>query len=948
MRKPLLITTSLAALICLHFLLNESISYAQGDSIRLSSSDLTIEIGRQKGNLLSIQDKYDHELVANQEGHLFEFVLQKEGGETKYVNSNQADRVRVDQSDTHRLTLRYSQIASYGDDLSATLEIEAHPLKSGITFKLDTTNRTAWILSEATYPVIDMPMTLGPTHSDDTAFVPGGDGFIVRSEALDNVFAWRSYPGMASMQFMAYYDDNQGLSLQGRDTEGNVKAIFIHNEDDVLRLRMTYLLTYEPGRDFLGPPEVLYACKKSWMDAAEHYREWALEQDWARPPANQPEWMNDAAFLTVYKFRPVKNVDEPPFEGTDYQPSGTLNDDNTCLFIPYDDAHSGRGITGMSSLCVVSKSWRDFLTPPSADSPPRNMLLCKEWEHEGAFTSPYYFPLYPSEETIKSVLAEVGQYGHMPGPSLAGAKWMIGRNELQDGTYVVTAFDGRERFETEGRGLCVVEENGDVLRRGPRTGWAGEYSFFCLGTEWARSFWNDTCKKLVKAGFVFLHFDQFNGGNCPDCYSTEHGHPRGPGTWKIKRIRELLKEVRDTGQALEPRLLMTMEDPQELLIDRIDIHFSKLSNFIPGGLSPGSEMVPAFQFVYHSVCQNLNHMNWVTTYPNEYDCISTIRSSIWGTWPSFRWSEGEYLDGGSRTFDLPQPQKIDLKQRTLMQNMGYTAFGYARKYLMARESLMLQTEALDVPDFEFLIQNNDYEWGRYLQKTPAIMHSAWKIVKDGEADLAFIFANISDTSVSFAYNFRVGPEGRDRPKPGQALQFYTNGFKGNSVAMPENSLEFTVPAFSVVMIETTNSIEAEPEPAGPALEDFETGDFSNFAWEHEGGAPWFITDTQANSGVYSARAGDIRNSEVSTLKLTRQCQAGEISFSVRTSSESGFDELSFSIDGDQVGSWSGETEWTDVSFSISAGTHSLKWSYDKDGSVSEGEDTAWLDDITLP
>ena len=57
MRKPLLTTTSLAALICLHFLLNESISYAQGDSIRLSSSDLSIEIGREKGNLLSIQDK---------------------------------------------------------------------------------------------------------------------------------------------------------------------------------------------------------------------------------------------------------------------------------------------------------------------------------------------------------------------------------------------------------------------------------------------------------------------------------------------------------------------------------------------------------------------------------------------------------------------------------------------------------------------------------------------------------------------------------------------------------------------------------------------------------------------------------------------------------------------------------------------------------------------------
>ncbi len=85
----------------------------------------------------------------------------------------------------------------------------------------------------------------------------------------------------------------------------------------------------------------------------------------------------------------------------------------------------------------------------------------------------------------------------------------------------------------------------------------------------------------------------------------------------------------------------------------------------------------------------------------------------------------------------------------------------------------------------------------------------------------------------------------------------------------------------------------------------------------------------------------------STLTLTFDCLDGDISFFVKVSSESGFDKLSFRIDGTVVGQWSGETEWTGVSYPVLAGHHVFEWEYAKDASGFDGADKAWIDDIAF-
>jgi len=142
-------------------------------------------------------------------------------------------------------------------------------------------------------------------------------------------------------------------------------------------------------------------------------------------------------------------------------------------------------------------------------------------------------------------------------------------------------------------------------------------------------------------------------------------------------------------------------------------------------------------------------------------------------------------------------------------------------------------------------------------------------------------------------------------------------------------------------------IESEGSTASTEGDDFETGDFSKIPWEHAGDSDWIVTSQESHSGAYSAKAGTISDGDQSTLQVTLQCVQGNISFYRKVSSESGFDKLKFYIDAVEKGAWSGDQDWSEVSFPVDEGIRTFEWTYSKDGSVSEGEDTAWIDDIKL-
>ena len=136
---------------------------------------------------------------------------------------------------------------------------------------------------------------------------------------------------------------------------------------------------------------------------------------------------------------------------------------------------------------------------------------------------------------------------------------------------------------------------------------------------------------------------------------------------------------------------------------------------------------------------------------------------------------------------------------------------------------------------------------------------------------------------------------------------------------------------------------------GTVKETFETGDFSSFDWESLGSAQWFVDNSTANMGTYSARSGTISHTNLTTLQLEVNVSTdGEISFYKKTSTEADKDKLTFYIDNNTMGEWSGEVDWSRESFPVEAGTHRFRWIYMKNGSGSYGEDCCWIDDVQFP
>ena len=139
-------------------------------------------------------------------------------------------------------------------------------------------------------------------------------------------------------------------------------------------------------------------------------------------------------------------------------------------------------------------------------------------------------------------------------------------------------------------------------------------------------------------------------------------------------------------------------------------------------------------------------------------------------------------------------------------------------------------------------------------------------------------------------------------------------------------------------------------PVGQSMEDFETGDLNAFNWQSVSPIyAWEVVSQDPFEGTYCAKSSYISHNETSALFIRIEvAQESEVSFFFKVSSESNYDKLYFKIDGTERSSWSGDLVWTRTSYTLTPGSHELRWEYTKDGSVSSGSDCAWIDNVSFP
>lgn len=116
-----------------------------------------------------------------------------------------------------------------------------------------------------------------------------------------------------------------------------------------------------------------------------------------------------------------------------------------------------------------------------------------------------------------------------------------------------------------------------------------------------------------------------------------------------------------------------------------------------------------------------------------------------------------------------------------------------------------------------------------------------------------------------------------------------------------------------------------------------------------GSANWATQTSVKYAGTYAAKSGTIGDSQNTQMSHTVVVPTGgaTLSFFYNVSSESGYDYLSFYIDGVQQNQWSGAIGWTQQAYILAAGSRTLRWEYSKDSSSSSGTDAAYVDNLTI-
>ncbi|MCG2760223.1 MAG: chitobiase/beta-hexosaminidase C-terminal domain-containing protein, partial [Candidatus Delongbacteria bacterium] len=139
-------------------------------------------------------------------------------------------------------------------------------------------------------------------------------------------------------------------------------------------------------------------------------------------------------------------------------------------------------------------------------------------------------------------------------------------------------------------------------------------------------------------------------------------------------------------------------------------------------------------------------------------------------------------------------------------------------------------------------------------------------------------------------------------------------------------------------------------------EDFESDVIDSDSWVMSGDADWLIDSNTFFSGSGCACSGDIIENQSTTISTVIDIPVGnesKISFYKKISTESDYDFLNIYINDikiDELSYLSGESDWSisEYSFNTTASIETtFKFEYIKDGSVDDGSDQVWIDDIEI-
>ena len=545
------------------------------------------------------------------------------------------------------------------------------------------------------FPIINAPEMLGDRSEDDVLLYPVFDGAVIDDPKSVFGSAARtlseSYPGGLSCQVMAFCDPAAGLYVASHDPQGYAKK-FTVEPGFQLRLSITHLAPALAGEDLRPPYSIVIGTfvgdprrgGTNWYDAADTYRNWSQEQEWAerkvRTRPDTPDWLRQGALVTFYNPRTLT----PP------------------------------GYVSRLDAFLRDYSSR-FSTPVLPNS--------RGWERYGTWCGQEYLPVVPDEATFRAAAEVAKKLGGRSMIMLSGYRWTIERTTPEG-----EAYSSEARFQREVAPWAVHDRNGKPVidTSTKKDDFRGsKWSRMCRGTDFAKQTIVDVSKYLVQAGYPVIHFDQECSGGYSSsvCWARDHGHPPGDGRWVHLAMADLYQQICDACQPLDADFMLSMEEPNELYLPWLSLCQSRPFGITPEWpvIPPATRSVPLFLYLYHE-----NLIGWAAFYPWKSagrPSYSVAKGFTTGLMPGL-------VPPESLRFGAPEQGE---RFMTLFANCmkGYRTF--AHDYLVWGR--MERPLTLDVP-------RRSFSWSAGGRKprelvVPAVSHEVWTL-DDGRTGVVFV------------------------------------------------------------------------------------------------------------------------------------------------------------------------------------------------------------------
>lgn len=414
-----------------------------------------------------------------------------------------------------------------------------------------------WLLEQVMYPYVTLLPKLGSSTADNAVVLGHAKGG-VHARPGDWQVGKRvsaAIPGTLAAQFGCYYSDRAGFYTAALDPVGQPKGIVMS------RTKTGIEMFWHHNCNVTGEFKMLYpvaaACYKGrggavagWRDAADIYKSWVVKQDWCKRVFTErddlPRWLREGPAMVRF---------------------------------------------GRSWLADSSKIERWIENFWRANFPDMHLITAYwGWEKHGAWITPDYFPLFPSDEEFKALAAKTRSLKCHPFPWPSGYHWTLTYIKQEDGNFKL---DQREEFNRVGRKHAVVNRDGEMYLRTP--GWlqGGNTACLCGGDPWTIEWWNsDICVPLAERGCDMIQIDQVVGAAWPPCYSSEHGHARGHGVWMTEAFARQLVTMRKAMQQHEPEAVVCFEEPNEYFNHLVGLQDYRDCEF-------KEEWASVFNYIYH-------------------------------------------------------------------------------------------------------------------------------------------------------------------------------------------------------------------------------------------------------------------------------------------------------------------------------------------------------------